>query len=630
MKKFLSYGFKRVINRFPVWFSQAMAIIKNDGLITFVNRAILKLYRFMKYSGDPNKMQQSGFENWMKNVESKYLHEQAMDKRFSSIKSKPKFSIIFPTWNKSSEMIEAALNSVFEQHYENWELCISDGSTRYVDETKALLERYKKMYPKKIKLTYLEDPPDVNIVENRNSCLSMATGEYCVFLDCDDELAQNCLLELAVAIDKNPGVDFIYSDYDKITTDGRRSNPAFLPDWSLHTTLSRMYTTHVTCYKTEFLKDIGWFRNGYEGADDYDLALRASDKLKPENVIHIPKILYHWRVYPESTALSSGGDKDWAQKSQQKALENWIDRNSEEAKVLDGPYAGTWRVRFKILGSPKVTIVIPFRDKVEFLRQCIKSIESKTKYESYKIVLVNNQSKETDTLEYLKSVGEKYEILNYNEPYSFSKLNNWAVEQIDGDHVLLLNNDTEVINKGWLGAMLEYSQRPEVGAVGAKLLYKNGKIQHAGVVVGMGIGAAHPHRMMDSDQPGYLGNLKNPTNYLAVTAACIMVKRDLFLELGGLNSELDPAFQDVDFCIRLHKKGLWNVYTPYAKLYHYESVTRLSKKLKDGLESDKVNANKLQKLWPEFYRDSNKHVSHDPFFNPNLDARYEDLRLRVN
>jgi glycosyltransferase involved in cell wall biosynthesis len=663
--------------RIPIWFQQTKNIIRKEGLIIFFKKLLGKLYRFFLHLHNPHKLHRIQYAEWQRNIEQKYLNKNYMSKLMKKMqqpcgekrqkknqeistkntqrgqtekkttkkqtnhknnkaKNQPpnknllKFSILLPTWNKTPEMTQACLDSIKNQFYENWEVCISEGSSKYRKETEEVVQKFKKLFPNKVKLDYLNDElrNKINIIENRNNCLRMASGEYIVYMDSDDELAPNALLELAWEIKQNPDTAFIYSDFDKIDTEGNRFDPSFWPDWSPHTILSMMYTTHIRCFKTELVRKLDGMRKGTEGGDDWDLVLRVAEQVEPKQIRHIPKILYHWRVYRESTSLSGSGAKDWAYKNQKKVLEDWMERNNEEGEVLEGTYAGSWRIKFDIKNKPKVSIIIPFRDEVKYLKQCLPSIEEKTKYKNYEVVLVDNQSEKKATLDYLEKVKDKYKILKYDKPYSFGNLNNWAAKKVDGEHILMLNNDTEVLNEGWLSTMLEYSQRDEVGAVGAKLLYPNNKIQHAGIIVGLGGAAAHSHRLLWAGSMGYNGWLVNVMNFMAVTGACLMIKRQLFLdEMGGFDPVFDPAYQDVDLGIRLYEAGYWNVYTPYAKLKHYESVTRFNKKNKAQLEKDEENAEKLRKRWPKYV---GINFCGDPFYNPNLSCGHEDFRMQTD
>lgn len=618
----------RVVSRIPVWMSQAETLLFREGPVKLTKRGGRKLYRYLFYHGDPHRMHRFNYGDWMKNIEDRYLNKEYMQRLSTKLNNTPKFSVIIPVWNKPVAMIEKALESVVSQYYENWELCISDGSSENIEETMDFLKDFERKNRGKVTLGFLSDDlrKRINIIENRNNCLEMATGEYCVIVDADDELAPNCLLELAWQVEKTPDVSFIYSDFDKIDTGGRRSDPSFWPGWSPHTILSMMYTTHVRCIRTDLFRELGGMREGTEGADDWDLVLRLSEKVKPDQIQHIPKILYHWRLYPGSTAMSNSGVKDWAYANQKKILEDWMKRDGSSGTVEKGMYEGSWRVRFAIKGEPKVSILVPFRDGAAYTRKCVESIEKKTDYRNYEIVLIDNRSEGQETKEFLDSVRDRHTVLSYDHPYSFGKLNNWAARQVDGEHLLMLNNDTEVIDGGWLRAMLEYSQRKEVGAVGAKLLYPDGRIQHAGIIVGLGGAAAHSHRLLKGDMYGYNGWLVNVLNVLAVTGACLMIKKDLFLhEMGGFSPEFDPAYQDVDLGIRLYEAGYWNVFTPYARLYHYESVTRMNPRNKGQLTKDEENAERLREKWSKYV---GVDFCNDPFYNPNLSCSHEDFRIR--
>lgn len=616
--------FQRVIQRFPIYLVQFKTLVKKEGVFFTFKRASKKIFRFLHSRGRVGDLNRILFKEWMSNVESVYLNQKSMKEDLSKLKVKPKFSIIFPVWNKSEEMLQSALDSITSQIYTNWEICISDGSSKGVKESKEFLEGFKKEYPKRVKLSFLSEElrDGINIIQNSNNAINMATGEYLVFMDCDDEISPNCLLELAKGINDNPKVDFLYSDFDKIDQRGNRFDPSFWPDWSPHTLTAQMYTTHVTCYKRDVVKELGGLVKGTQGAQDWDLVLRYVTRGN-WNVLHIPKILYHWRVYPGSTALAGSGAKDWAYENQRGVLERYLERRKLKGEVLEGPFAGAWRVKLGIIGNPKVSIVIPTKDKVEYLKRAIESIEEHTKYSNYEIVVVDNRSEEEDTKRYFEEIKKReVKVLEYDMPFHFGKLYNWASKQIDGEYMLILNNDVRVLNDYWLESMLEWCQLPEVGSVGAKLYYPNGKIQHAGVIVGAGGAAAHSHRLEDGDSFGYNGALVNVRNYLAVTGACVMVRRDLFLDMNGFDESFDPAYQDVDFGIRIFERGLYNVYTPYTELIHYESVSRLEDK---ELVKDEVNAKRLKEKWGKYIYDMG---GGDPFFNENLSYKHEDLRIR--
>ena len=591
---------ERVFKRIPIYKQQFKTLVKKEGLKSTLLKIWKKLWRFILSGGESSKLMKLQYAEWMQNVEAKYLNENSMKKDLKSVSKDIKFSIVFPVWNKKREMLKMALDSITNQVYGNWEICISDGSSEQIAETEKFLKSFQKEYSGKVRLEFLDNGlrKRINIIENSNKAISMATGQYLVFMDCDDELSPNCLLELAKGIQKNPDVEFLYSDFDKIDEGGNRFDPSFWPSWSPHTLTAQMYTTHVTCYRKDVLKRLGGLMKGTEGAQDWDLVLRYVTEYEGNwKVSHIPKILYHWRVHAASTALAHSGSKDWAYDNQKKVLERYLVRRELAGKVLEGPFQGSWRVKFDIIGNPKVSIVIPTCDKLNYLKRAVDSIKEKTAYTNYEIVIVNNRSKEKETLEYFKEIEkeDRIRVINFDEPFHFGKLYNWASRQVDGAYMLLLNNDIKVLNRGWLTSMLEWCQLPEVGSVGAKLYYENRKIQHAGVLVGAGGAAAHSHRLMSGEAFGYQGAVVNIRNYLAVTGACLMIRRNMFLDMGGFDEQFDPAYQDVDLGIRLYEEGLFNVYTPYAELIHYESVTRFDDENKEKLEKDEVNAEKLIK-----------------------------------
>ena len=613
---------ERIIKRVPLYFQQFRTLIKKVGVLEALKKACKKACRFIVTGGDSSKLMRVSYKEWIENIESEYLNEKRMLIEYNKLKIKPRLSIIFPVWNKSEDMLQKALDSITDQVYDNWEICISDGSTENVKETREFLKKFEEKYTSKVKYSTI-DKEGINIVENSNNAIDMATGEYLVFMDCDDEISSNCLLELVKGINDNPNVEFLYSDFDKIDEVGNRYDPSFWPDWSPHTLTAQMYTTHITCYRKDIVKELGGLVKGTEGAQDWDLVLRYVTRGK-WNVVHIPKILYHWRVYVGSTALANSGSKSWAYDNQRGVLERYLERRDLKGEVLEGPYEGAWRVKFEIVGNPKVSIVIPTKDKVDYLKRAIESIKEHTEYSNYEIVVVNNRSEEKETVEYFREIEKEKNIrvIDFDKPFHFGKLYNWASKKVDGEYMLILNNDIKVLNDGWLESMLEWCQLPEVGSVGAKLYYPDGKIQHAGVIVGAGGAAAHSHRLMDGDDPGYEGAIVNVRNYLALTAACLLVERDVFIGVDGFDEQFDPAYQDVDLGIRLYERGLYNVYTPYAELIHYESVSRFDDK---GLERDEVNALKLRNKWGKYIESKG---GGDPFFNPNFSYAHEDFRLK--
>jgi len=619
----------RVKDRIPLYKEDFGKDLKRYGFFKAVFLFLKRIFSFFRNRINPEAVRDFQYNKWMENIESKYLNEESLKKEKTRVGEFTKFSIILPVWNPSLEFLQQALDSVTNQVYTNWELCISDGSSKNIKEVSEFLETFKNKYPKKVKLSNLskEEREEVNIVKNTNNAIDMATGDYIVFMDCDDELSVNALLELAKAVERNPNAEFIYSDFDKIDERGNRFAPSFWPDFSPHLLTSQMYTAHITCYKREIIHKLGGLREGTDGAQDWDLVLRYM-RLKNnrdfKDVVHIPKILYHWRLTEGSTALSGKKAKSWAYDNQEKVLKDYLKRRDMEGEVVEGVYDGSWRIRYGIKGNPRVSIVIPFKDKIELLKIAVPSILEKTKYDNYEIVLVNNQSKEKETLTYLDEINKdkRIKVLNYDKPYHFGKIYNWAVDQIDSEYMLMLNNDIKVDSEGWLTSMLELCQLPEVGLVGSRLYYPDGRIQHAGIVVGLGNCAGHAYRTTPGHTHGFDSPVVNIKNYLSVTCACAMIKTKLFKELGGFDERLEPVFQDVDLGIKLYDGGYYNVYTPYSELIHYESVSRLNKGELSNTTEDEKCAKIIKDKWSEYFKN-------DPFYNPNLSKKHEDFRIRT-
>jgi GT2 family glycosyltransferase len=459
-------------------------------------------------------------------------------------------------------------------------------------------------------------PENKGISGNSNEALSLASGEFVALLDHDDELAAFALYEVVKALNQNPETDFIYSDEDKLTARGERITPSFKPDWSPDLFLSWMYTCHLGVYRKRLIDEIGGFRPAYDGSQDHDLVLRLVEKT--QRIRHLPKVLYHWRATPQSAA-SGIQAKPYAHVAAKKAIEDYLRRNCIEAEVLDGACAGLYRVRRRIIGSPLVSIIVPTRDQLKFLRRCIDSVLKKTSYDNYEIIVVNNQSQETETISYLEEIRKHpgIRVLEYDRPFNFSAVSNLAVSQCRGEHILLLNDDTEVVAGEWLSAMLEHSQRREVGAVGAKLFFPDGTIQHCGVIIGLGGAARHAfYRSVD-----LLGRASAIGNYSAVTAACMMLRKEVFHEVGGFDENLAVLYNDVDLCLRIRNRGYLIVYTPYAVLRHHESRSRP----RGGEFFDRYPRD------TSYFKDKWRATidSGDPYYNPNLTLDRSDFSLRV-
>jgi len=523
---------------------------------------------------------------------------------------KPVISIVMPVYNIAEEYLVKAIASVKQQTYGRWELCICDDAST-MPYIKPLLQKYSKEDPR-IRVVYRNK--NGGIVKASNDALKVAQGAYVGLLDNDDELAPDALYEVVKALQEKR-YDLIYSDEDKPDMEEKRCEPFFKPDWSPDLLLSINYVSHFGVYRRKLMTEIGGFREGFDGSQDYDLVLRFTEKT--DSIKHIAKILYHWRKIPGSTAENISF-KPYAMDSAKKALKDALKRRRIEGEVTDGIWLGSYRVKRNLTTHPLVSIIIPFKDKKDVLETCMTSILNKTTYNNYEIILVDNQSELYETKEYLKTFASnpKIKLLTYDKPFNYAAINNFASKTANGDILILLNNDTEVITPDWIEAMLEHAERPEVGAVGAKLLYPNNTLQHAGVLVGVGgiaNSAFYRHNNIDH---GYFGQVDVIKNYSAVTAACVMVRKSVYEELNGLDEQnLAVTFNDVDFCLRLREAGYLIVYTPYANLYHHESLSR-------GYD---VNIKEVQYMQNK-YADLMK--SGDPYYNPNLTRERLDFSLR--
>lgn len=526
---------------------------------------------------------------------------------------RPMISLVVPVYNVDERWLRRSLNSVLAQVYDKWELCLADDASTNV-RVREILREYSALDPR-IRVSYRSQ--NGGIVRASNTALKMARGAYIGLMDNDDELTPDALYEVVKALQKER-YELLYSDEDKLELDGTRTEPHFKPDFNQDLLFSNNYICHFTVIRRKLVEEIGGFREGTDGSQDYDLILRLTERKR--RVHHIPKVLYSWRKIPGSTAATIDA-KPYVFESAKKALRDTLKKRGIKAEVHDGIWKGSYRVQREIVGEPLVSIIIPFRDRVDVLRVCLDSIFAKTTYQNYEILLVNNSSELLETREYMREIEHcpRVRLLHYNAPYNFSAINNFASIKAQGEYLLLLNNDTEVIEPDWIQAMLEHAQRPDVGCVGAKLLFPQGnQIQHCGVIVGVGGAANHAFSKHPADQNGYFGNINVVRNYSAVTGACMMVKKSVFEDHDGLDEEnLAVAFNDVDFCLRLREKGLLVVYTPYATLYHYESLSR----------GYSVNFNEeyfLRTRHHDFFQ------QRDPSYNPNLTIERLDFSLRVS
>jgi GT2 family glycosyltransferase len=556
---------------------------------------------------------------WLAENAARKSDLERMRRMASLLPIKPTISIIMPVYNTPEAYLRAALDSVKDQAYPYWELCIADdGSTQaHVEKT---LREYSATEPR-IKLLFRGE--NGHIAHASNSALSLATGEFVAFLDHDDLLTADALFEVALLLNVHPDADMIYSDEDKVDGDGTLSDPYFKPDWSPETFLSKMYTCHLGVYRRALVEELRGLRPGFEGSQDYDLVLRLTERT--ERIYHIPKILYHWRISAESAASDPAKAKPYARDAAVRALDEAIRRRGESGTVVPFPESpNSYLVRYAIERPRKVSVIIPTRDQHEILDRCLTSLFEKTVYADYEVIVVDNGSKEPATNDLFKRWRERepdrMRVLPLSIPFNYAKINNYAVAQTDGHFVLLLNNDTEVMSGDWMTAMVEQAQRPAIGAVGALLLYPDGTVQHAGIVIQMGGVAGHVHRYAPGGAHGYFGALKTVTNYSAVTAACLMVRRELYDQVGGMDEEFLVAFNDVDFCLKLRRAGYRNVFLPHVVLLHHESRSRGYDTKPGQLARFVRECELMEERW-------NVATHDDPYYNKNLSLRYDDFSI---
>lgn len=532
----------------------------------------------------------------------------------------PTISIVVPVYNVNPEWLTACIESVQNQFYTKWELCLYDDASTKKETIECLQSWNEKDDRIKIKF----GKQNLHICGATNQAIQQATGDFIGLLDNDDELTPDALFEVVKALNANQSLGLIYSDEDKKELDGTLTEPHFKSDFNLDLLLSINYISHFTVIRKDLGDRLGWLRPGFEGSQDYDLYLRLIDETK--NIHHIPKVLYHWRKVPGSTAARYE-DKKYVDKASLKALSNYLQRNEIFGKVQRiETRPPTFRVKRSILAPELVSIIIPFKDKVELLKMCVPSILEKTSYKNYEILLVSNNSTEPETFEYVRLLTKAHpniRFLEHNVPFNYSEVNNWAVKHAKGPYVLLMNNDIEVISSEWLSAMVEHIQRQEVGAVGAKLYYPNNTIQHAGVMVGLGGVAGHSHKYFPQNNDGYFARVNVIQDLSACTAACLLVKKSVFEEVQGLDDKnLKIAFNDVDFCLKIRKAGYLIVYTPFAELYHHESVSR-------GQEDTPEKQARFQREVLYMKSKYGDRLLRDPYYNPNLSLDREDFSLAI-
>jgi len=519
----------------------------------------------------------------------------------------PLISVVVPIYKPDLGLLRAAVASVQRQTYDRWELCLCDDGSGDPAVT-AALAAYDAADPR-IRVTALAANGGISAATN--GALTLAQGAWVAFMDQDDELAAGALAAVAAAVVADPTVDLVYTDDDKIDREGRRFGPQFKPDWSPDLLLSMCYFSHLVAMRRSLVDEVGGLRSAFDGGQDWDLALRVSERAR--TVHHIPQVLYHWRAIPGSAALDSSY-KPWAYEAARRALVDALQRRGEPGTVDHHPrFRGLYHVRRDVTGRPLVSIVIPFRDGAAMLQRCVDSLVVDPGYDRFELVLVDNGSTEPELLALLDRLSgdDRVTILTDPRPFNWAALNNAAINQCRGDMVLTLNNDITASSSGWLRELVSHAQRPEVGAVGARLLYPDGRVQHVGAAIGLGGVVAHPMRGLPGDHPGYMGFATVIRNWSAVTGACLLARRDVVDDVGGFDERLAVAFNDVDFCLKVVEAGYRIVFTPLAEMVHAESSTR-------GFTGYGADIDPFVTRWADWLR------GEDPMFSPHLsrlDAR---------
>ena len=561
------------------------------------------------------------YERWL-NLYDKLNYED-LRSRAAVLKRKKKticFSIILPVFNPRISHLSKALDSVLNQVYENWELCIADDASTD-QKVISLLKKYQAE-DSRIKISFRRK--NGHISESSNTAIGKSTGDYLVFLDHDDELRPHSLLCLAETLHDFPKLRFIYSDEDKIDDKGKLSAPYFKPDWNPDLLIGQNYICHLSCVDRELILQVGGFRKGYEGSQDWDLFLRVTSILKDEEIFHLSKVLYHWRAHKSSTAKNMSS-KSYAVTAAKKCIQDHLKRNNIKGRVdcLDAK-SNIWQVKYTLPSmTPKVSIIIPTRNHCEILRTCIESLIAKTSYSKYEIILLDNDTDDESALSYLDFLKKFRQIRIFKEPgaFNYSKLNNSGASYAKGEILVLLNNDIEILQSDWLEIMVTQVLRPSIGCVGAKLLYPNDTIQHAGVVTGIGGIAGHPYKGMPMNFPGYFSRLLLTQNFDAVTGACLAVRKSVFEEAKGLDEKnLKVAFSDIDFCLKVGKLGLRNLLVSNVVHRHHESYTR-------GLDDTGTKKDRFKREVDYMFLKWGALLRKDRSYNRNLTLQKEDFSL---
>jgi O-antigen biosynthesis protein len=604
----------------------ALRILRDDGPIGLIRAFNAGTHRLAKESSlgpflSPihNAIDGFGYRRWAKRYDRLSDEDlREIDEASGRLTYRPLISVLMPVYNTDQRWLKAAIQSVRNQLYPNWELCIADDASTDVKVGRILRELQAS--DPRIKVVFR----DVNghISAASNSALQLATGAFIALVDHDDVLPTHALLAVVHELNRHPDADIVYSDEDRIDASDRRFDPYFKPDFNVELFRGQNFVSHLGVYRTDLVRRVGGFREGFEGSQDYDLAWRVVERSDTRRIRHIPHVLYHWRAIAGSAARGTR-EKTYAHTTARRAVEEHLARTGVRGTCEPAIHASYHqRVRYALpQPPPHVTIIIPTRDRVDLLSRCVGSVTGRSTYPDYDIVIVDNGSAEPGTCAYFDQLraDARMSVVRIDEPFNFSRLNNRAAAGAHGEVLCFLNNDTEVISADWLEEMVGLACQAGVGAVGAMLYYPNNRIQHAGVILGIGGVASHAHKMLDRAAGGDHARAALTQAMSAVTAACLVIRKDVFTDAGGFDETLAIAFNDVDLCLRLGARGLKNVWTPFAELYHHESISR----------GDDTTANRpgFQEESRLMYERWGERLQSDPYFNPNLSLERTDFAL---
>lgn len=600
-----------------------LSVGRNGGLGPFLGRGVL-LLREQGVAGLRHRLSvllsaRNDYRQWVQRYDTLQAADRdAMRDAVAAMRDPPTIAVLMPTYNPNPQWLAEAIESVQQQLYPHWQLCIADDASTD-PAVREVLERFAAS-DARIRVVYREVNGHISAASN--SALTLVTCDWVALLDHDDKLAEHALYHVAQVIMARPNVALIYSDEDKIGPDGERRDPYFKPDWNYPLMLSHNLVTHLGVYRKSVLDRIGGFRSGYDGSQDYDLVLRMIELISPEQIHHIPLVLYHWRIHPDSTA-ESGGAKPYTVAAGERALNEHFSRQGVTAHVE--PLAFGYRPCFALPDpAPRVSVIIPTRNAQVLVEQCLHGLYANTDYPDLEVLLIDNGSDDPQALAAFQSACERYPTLRClrdDGPFNFSRLNNAAVPQATGEVLCFLNNDIEVVSRDWLQRLVALACQPWVGAAGPKLLYPDGTVQHGGIVLGIAGWAGHGHKGFPADHPGNVGRAALMSAFSAVTGACMVIRKDRFLAVDGFD---EPAFgvacNDVDLCLRLRRQGYLSVFDPSVVLTHHESATR---GYEDTPEKEARFAGEVAEIWARW----GEWMADDPCYNPNLGLDYEDFGL---